>query len=407
MHYDLIVMGMGLSGLMAAKTGAENGRKVLIIGKGTGSLCLFSNTIDLLGRLSGGTTMKEALSQWTKDRPDHPYSKVGPERIDEAFSSFISLFPPPYTFKTDGGRNCLLLTGAGTLRPTYLLPMTMVAGTSLKPENVLLIGFKGFKDFYANYVADQLNCRGVTLPLHKAMRQEVTAAALSRWMEERSFREIIGKEIKGQLHGETRVGLPAVLGMRDPVTVKKDLEEMTGAEVFEIPVLPPSIPGMRIFNRFKEWLIQKGVTFLQGHSVSKTVLRGRKCEKIEVFHPPLSTSYSSERYVVATGRFLGGGLMAREEGIYEPLFGLPVSQPSSRGEWFQKTFFNDLSHPLHRAGILTDSWLRPVDAQGDLVLENLWIAGSILAHHDSIDEKSREGIEIATGYMAAKQALDT
>jgi thioredoxin reductase len=40
MHYDLIVIGSGLSGLMAAKTAAEAGQKVLIIGKGMGSLSL-------------------------------------------------------------------------------------------------------------------------------------------------------------------------------------------------------------------------------------------------------------------------------------------------------------------------------------------------------------------------------
>jgi flavin-dependent dehydrogenase len=42
MHYDLIVIGMGLSGLMAAKTAAESGQRVLIVGKGMGSLSLFS-----------------------------------------------------------------------------------------------------------------------------------------------------------------------------------------------------------------------------------------------------------------------------------------------------------------------------------------------------------------------------
>ena len=47
MHYDLIVIGMGLSGLMAAKTAVDMGRKVLLIGKGLGTLTLFSNTIDL------------------------------------------------------------------------------------------------------------------------------------------------------------------------------------------------------------------------------------------------------------------------------------------------------------------------------------------------------------------------
>jgi anaerobic glycerol-3-phosphate dehydrogenase len=46
-----------------------------------------------------------------------------------------------------------------------------------------------------------------------------------------------------------------------------------------------------------------------------------------------------------------------------------------------------------------------VDEQGEVILENVWVAGSILAHHHCIEEKSKEGIEIATGSAAAKYAL--
>jgi glycerol-3-phosphate dehydrogenase subunit B len=404
MHYDLIIIGMGLSGLMAAKTATEMGKKILIIGKGMGSLSLFSNTIDVLGNLPKTMRMKDGLSQWVKDHPEHPYSKVGSEQIEEALSSFTSLFPPPYSFQTVGDENCLIPTGAGTFRPTYLIPTTMVAGTSLKKGDGLIVGFRGFKDFYAYYVADQLKCRGITLSIPDALHQEITATAFARLMEQESFRESIGMEIKKHLNGETRVGLPALLGIRDSFTVKKDLEEMMGAEVFEIPILPPSIPGMRIFNRLKEWLIQRGAHFLLGYSVSKTILEGKRCERIEVAHPPISTSYSSDRYILAAGRFIGGGLVADEEKIFEPIFNLPVKQPKSREAWFGKSFFNDSSHPVHQAGILTDSSFLPIDEKGERALENVWITGSILSHHRSVDEKSREGIEIATGYMAAKRA---
>ncbi len=407
MHYDLIVIGMGLSGLMAAKTAAEAGQKVLIVGKGMGSLYLFSNTIDLLGSLPKTMKVKEGLSQWVKDHPNHPYSKVGLEGMEEALGSFLSLFPPPYSFQSVGDGNCLIPTGAGTFRSTYLVPNTMVAGTSLKEGDGLIVGFKGFKDFYANYVADRLKCRGVTLTLSEASHQEITATALARLMEKESFRETVGREIKKHLRAETRVGLPAVLGVRDSCKVKKGLEEIIGAEVFEIPILPPSIPGTRIFNRFKEWLIQKGVSFLLGYSVSKGILRGKRCEKIEVLHPPVVTSYSADRYILATGRFIGGGLKANDEKVFEPIFNLPLSQPQSREDWFRNSFFSDLPHPIHYAGILTDAFFQPVDGSGNMILENVWAAGSILSHHHCIDEKSREGIEIATGYMAAKRALDT
>ena len=405
MHYDIIIIGMGLSGLMAAKTAVEMGKKVLIVGKGVGSLSLFSNTIDVLGSISNKMTLIDILSQWIKDHPKHPYAKVGLREMDQALSSFTSLFPPPYSFQTIGDGNWLIPTGVGTLRPTYLIPSTMVPGSSLKEGNGLIIGFKGFKDFYASWVAQQLKCRGFTLSLRDVFRQEITATALSRLIEKKGFRERMGREIRKHLKAETCVGLPALLGMNDPCSVKKDLEELIGAQVFEIPVLPPSIPGMRMFNRFKIWLIQRGVTFLLGYSVSKAILEKRRCEGIEVLHPPISTSYSSDRYILATGRFIGGGLKANEEKIFEPIFNLPVFQPKSREEWFQKSFLSDSPHPIHQAGILTDPSFRAVDEKDEWILENVWIAGSILSHHHWVDEKSREGIEITTGYMAAKQAL--
>lgn len=405
MHYDLIVIGTGLSGLMAAKTAAESGQKVLIVGKGMGSLCLLSNTIDVLGQFSRTKKMRDGLSEWIKDHPLHPYSKAGLEKIEEALSSFLSLFPPPYSFQTIDNRNCLLPTGAGTLRPTYLIPVTMAGGISVNEGRTLIAGFKGFKDFYAHYVADRLRCRGINLQLPDPFYQEPSATALARLMEQNSFRENVGREIKRQLRDEIRVGLPALLGTRDPIRVKDDLEAIIGAKVFEIPILPPSIPGMRIFNRFKEWLVQKGVSFLLGYSVSKAILRGKRCERIEVLHPPVVTSYSADRYILATGRFIGGGLKANDEKVFEPIFNLPLSQPPSREDWFRDSFFSDLPHPIHYAGILTDASFQPVDGRGDMILENVWAAGSILAHHHWIDEKSREGIEISTGYMAAKQAM--
>ena len=409
MHYDLIVIGMGLSGLMAAKTAAEAGQKVLIVGKGMGSLCLFSNTIDVLGLppLAGpnGMEMRDSLSQWIKDHPEHPYSRVGSERMEEALSSFLSLFPPPYSFHTIGRTNCLLPTGAGTLRPTYLVPTTMIEAASLNGGHTLIAGFEGFKDFYSHYVADQLKCRGISLRLPGPFYQERTATALARLMEKQSFREDIGRETRKQLQGETRVGFPALLGMHDPVQVQEELQEMIGTKVFEIPVLPPSIPGKRIFDRFKEWLIRKGATFLLGYPVSRAIITEKRCQAIEVLHPPVTTSYSADRFILATGRFMGGGLKADTEKILEPVLNLPVRQPPSREGWFGNSFWGDLPHPIHQAGVLTNASFQPVDEGGEVILENVWIAGAVLAHHHCIEEKSREGIEIATGYMAAKHAL--
>jgi glycerol-3-phosphate dehydrogenase subunit B len=396
-------MGMGLSGLMAARTAAEADKKVLIIGKGMGCLTLFSNTIDLLGKIPETTRLRDGLSQWIQDHPDHPYSKVGLTGIEEGLSSFTSLFHPPYSFQTIGDLNCFIPTGAGIMRPTYLIPDTMVAGVSGK-KKALIVGFKGFRDFYASYMAGPLNWRGITLPIPETPGQEISATTLSRWMEKEPFRKTIGQDIKKNLGGETCLGLPAILGINDPADVKKNLEDIIGVEIFEIPTLPPSIPGMRIFNRFKEWLIRKGVTFLLGHSVSKVSIKNKRCEGVYVFNPPVYNFYTANRFILATGRFIGGGLIVDRRGISEPIFNFPVPQTGSQEEWFGKSFFDE--HPIHRVGILTDSSLHPIDEKGEPILENVRAAGTILAGHHCLDEKSREGIEIATGYWAAKRAME-
>ncbi|MHB9097598.1 MAG: anaerobic glycerol-3-phosphate dehydrogenase subunit GlpB [Syntrophales bacterium] len=403
-RWDLIVIGAGLAGLTAARTAVEMGARVLIVGRGMGSLTLFGNTIDVLGAIPPGVNLEAGVTNRIAAHPDHPYARMGWAGIAEALIAFRELFPSPYSFVAAGMSNSLVPTGAGTLRPTYLLPVTMRAGAGITAEETLIVGFRGFKDFQGDTVSLHLKCRGLNIPLPRYGLEGLSALALARLMDEEPFRTGLGEAIRGQKAGEKRIGLPAVLGLCEPAAVMEDLERVIGARVFEIPMLPPSIPGVRIFNRFRERLIAKGATFLMGNSVVAAVKEGR-CEGITLRNPPLATEYRAERYVLATGRFLGGGLLADMERVSEPLFHLPVSQPATRGEWFRERFFQPEAHPIHRAGIVTDAVLRPVDEGGKAVLSNVWVAGSILAHHEAIEEHSREGIAIATGYLAAKRAL--
>lgn len=404
-HFDLIVIGTGLAGLTAARTAVLAGAKVLIAGRGMGALTLFGNTLDILGEIAPGTDLAQGIASWIAAHPEHPYARTGMEGIESALSDFKALFPPPYSFAAEGPGNSLLPTGAGTMRPTYLIPVTMRAGAAMIPAKTMIVGFRGFKDFQGETVALHLQCRGVTLTLPRYGLEGLTALALARLMDEANFRERLGEAILRQMAGERFIGLPAVLGLREPAAVVDTLEAVTGARVFEIPMLPPSIPGTRVFHRFREELIAKGATFLMGHAVTSATVRNGRLTGITVHNPPLSTEYGADRFILATGRFLGGGLWAEMDRIVEPLFNLPVSQPASRGEWFGERFFDPEAHPIHRAGIVTDADLKALDGQGRVVLENLWAAGSILAHHQDIEEKSREGIDIATGFLAARRAL--
>ena len=63
--------------------------------------------------------------------------------------------------------------------------------------------------------------------------------------------------------------------------------------------------------------------------------------------------------ILATGRFLSGGLDAHPTGVREPLLDLPVTQPASRADWYRVRYTDPRGHPINRAGIEVDEQGRP------------------------------------------------
>jgi glycerol-3-phosphate dehydrogenase subunit B len=67
---------------------------------------------------------------------------------------------------------------------------------------------------------------------------------------------------------------------------------------------------------------------------------------------------------------------------------------------------NPAGQPFNAFGIDVDQRLQPVDFQGEVVYSNLFAAGGIIAHGDSMNEKSGGGIAVSTGYWAGKYAAE-
>ena len=108
--------------------------------------------------------------------------------------------------------------------------------------------------------------------------------------------------------------------------------------------------------------------------------------------------------ILATGRFLSGGLEAQPHGIREPLLDLPVTQPAGRAEWYRERYTDERGHAIHRAGIEVDDESRPLGRDGRRCSERLFAAGVILAHQDWIRSRSGAGIAIASAYKAVEAA---
>ncbi len=417
-HYDVIVIGMGLAGLMAAKTAAEGGKNVLLIGKGIGTAHTYTGCIDVLGYYPKGSSVPvenplQSLSRLIEEIPNHPYARVGVSDIRKALTSFLGLFAEgDYAYLSRGEKNAITLTPMGSIRATYLFPSTMEWGGIEDERDVLIVGFDGFKDFYSDHIAHNINClgkqrrlsfgaRSISLPLSELSRRKTApSSVLARFFEEEEFQDKIAKVIHPKRKGDERVAFPAVLGIERPQEVRREMEARLGTTVFEIPTLPPSVPGFRLFHAFKRDLRKKGVTIIMGFSAAAALVRDGRCVQMTVTTAPIERSYSAEVYVLATGSFFGGGLEAKGDRVVEPLFGLPVYQPVSKEHWFRDRFFCDESHPIESFGIMVDERLNPIDEKGRVVVSNLHGAGSILSHCDALREKSGGGVALSTGYRS-------
>lgn len=423
MKHDVIVIGAGLSGLMAAKTAAESGLKTAVLAKGMGMMHVSAGGIDLLGYdpedgMAVQEDVRSALGRLIQDKPDHPYASVGLDDTERALGSFSGIFvPESYHYTGEPGRNTVLPTGIGCTRPSYLVPSTMVAGRGIFSEPTLLVGFHEFAGFYPAYAAKSLRNRR-DVPGGLKVRSEYIeiaritgrsifkGASLAIRFDEEGFRQEVAKRVKNIKKGEKLVGFPAVLGLRDAEKVKRDMEARIGSPVFELSVLPPSIPGMRLFDIFQHALRAKGVRMISGFEVVSSIQKNRRCQGVVLSTPSGERIHEAASFVLATGRFFGGGLRAEHDRIVEPIFNLPVVQPEGRAAWFSHEFFGKEGHPINRAGIRTNGRLNPVDEKGRAVLENVFVAGSILGHHDPTREKSGSGVAVATGYKAVRNLVE-
>ncbi|NIP22783.1 MAG: glycerol-3-phosphate dehydrogenase subunit GlpB, partial [Phycisphaerae bacterium] len=94
-----------------------------------------------------------------------------------------------------------------------------------------------------------------------------------------------------------------------------------------------------------------------------------------------------------TGGILGGGITTNFEGqAKEVVFNLPVSIPDSRLDWFKQEFMDKDGHPVYRAGVVVVKDFRPINETGEAVFENVYAAGTTLAHAEVIRERSMEGV---------------
>jgi glycerol-3-phosphate dehydrogenase subunit B len=408
LHYDAVVIGAGTAGLVAGARLAEGGARVCVLAKGVGSTHLAPGTIDVLGYdpdrvVSPSGVMGEFISS----HPDHPYAALGTDAVAEAirwFQSRVESGPlAGYRYLGDLDRNYLLPTAVGALRPSAVVPETMAAGDSVDLERVCVVGTRTLRDFHAALCAANLNRAGVAARAVEAEieadRADQNSLGLARRFDDPSWRAAFAGRLALKLQADERVGLPAVLGIRDPQAVWSDLEHRLGRRVFEIPTLPPSVPGMRLYEILRVALRRAGGRLVLGAEVVSSERDGSRVTAVATESAGHDSRYAAPWFVLASGGFNSGAIeLDSHWATHDRVLGLPLRGVPGPGE---PRFVGDYlaEQPMSRVGVAVDAELRAEGA------ENVLVAGAALPGAMPWREGSGEGIALASGSRAAELVL--
>lgn len=414
---DLAVIGAGLAGTAAALFAAQAGLSVVQAG-GSGAMAYTSGYFDLLGSIPPHQEGQPAqrvddalagLPALLAAYPGHPYRLTPPERIREAFTRWLDFLADcGLPHRLAAGRNLVLPSPAGTLKRSFTAPETTAGFSALLAagDPCLLVDFHGLNGYSAAQIEDNLapawpGLRSVRLAFPGHQGGELYAENAARDLELPRFREALAAALRPLLADAASVGLPALLGLHRPARVRDELAERLGVAVFEIPTLPPSVPGIRLREAVEERLPGLGVVRFSQQMVRLTRLAPDGLE-LAVTGGPQEHRVFCRGAVLATGRFLAGGLAADRAGVRETVFGLPVAQPAARRDWHRSRYFDPRGHAVNACGVEVDEAFRPLGNDGRAFHPRLFAAGSVLAHADWMRMKCGAGVALATALGAAE-----
>jgi glycerol-3-phosphate dehydrogenase subunit B len=414
--FDTVVIGTGLAGLTAALRLAESGQRVAVLAKGVGATHLAPATIDVLGYADGPVdSPAQALREFAAANKQHPYGQLSVELLRESLEWFKARLEN-LGYRGSLDENFVVPTAVGAAKPTALLPETMAAGDLRHGGRFVFVGLRGLKDFFPAYLADNLvrTARPGDAPVTTRVAEiapplgqagDVSSLGFAQRFEQAEFLEYVIDAVRENLVPGEIVGLPAVLGLRNARAVWSELETRLGHQVFEVPTLPPSVPGIRVYETLTSALRRLGARSVIGSTVSGAESTNGRLEGVVLHTAGRLQTYRARSFVLATGGFASAGLELDSNGkVREPVFDLPVSGlPGPDEPLFEPGYFDE--HPLSRAGIAVDESRRPVDGEGAPVYENLHAAGATLAGAVPWREGSGNGLSLASGFAAASAIL--
>jgi glycerol-3-phosphate dehydrogenase subunit B len=306
--YDVVVVGAGLSGLVAAGAAAHRKLKVALVATGPGSF------------VTGPA--------WLKAQ-EIPQASAAPERKEAVafFCELARLAGCPYAGDISTARS--LPTVLGDFQSVALAPLTLWNAEPREGATTAIIGIRGLSSFDENFMAERLTEQACLVSsggtytarqicFSRDMGVPVTTLRVAQCFDRDSgFRAELIDALRAAASGFERILVPGLLGLESSAEKIDEFIHELGCPVGEIPTLPPSMPGLRIYHRLESYLHKLGVELYRGFPVEQVEIHDGLCTGLRVASPGRPLNLHCQSAVLATGRHsaspLGGEYAGSDE----------------------------------------------------------------------------------------------
>ena len=355
--FDVVVVGAGISGLTAVSAAARSNQRVALVATGPGSF------------VHGSGCLK--AQEFLRSRASY--------QMDEAIAYFQEMAQAacaPLEGNISEAR--YLPTILGDFQSLALAPRPLWNAEPRNGAATVIVGIRELSCFDENFMAERLKEQarrlGVActytarqLSLAHAFGGSVTTVRIAnRFDNDPGFRSAFVNELGLVASGYERILVPGILGLHSSAHQFAHFECEPGCSLSELPTLPPSVSGLRLFNRLWSYLREIGVELFQGFPVQKMQIQKGSCSELQIASPGHPLILRGESVVLAAGR--------------------------------------DSARLLGTAFAGIDERMRPLNAAGSVMARNIFVAESGPNYRVKGDG---DAMEIYAGYRAGNLATAT
>ena len=434
-----VVVGGGLAGSSAALELASRGAEVTLVCAAPGATALSWGTLDVAAASPlrrGGLPLRDPVSGHllapigrvhavAAANPAHPYATLlrarGPEdEVKEAVAA-LDAWLAPSGLRVHGSlaQTRWLADVHGALRAADLAFAGVGEGNLESADEIALVEVPGLPGFEvrsalrmlaAEMVAVGIPSRAlsiVRLALPEALRDDAAQPArFARRLDTDAVRSAL-RDAVAALGAEGRLLLfPPVLGLEAAAGTRAWIEATAGCRAAELVGAPSlSLAGFRLDRALGAALARAGVERIADR-VQRVEVEGVRARGVQMQG---TATLPCDALVLATGRFVGGGIVERGGQLVEPLLGLPLHDLAGRridglaaNQLVRRDYEGE--QPLFGAGVRTDMRLRPLGPEGLPRFANCFAAGDLLGSFDPARDRTGLGVALLSGRRAGIEA---